>query len=206
MGNQLHIINAQLKNKICSTIEEAQPFLKMCLVGGNGTNFTSTQGVSTSTIGSITGANESGQFSSILSNNADSMELDKNLICPKCNYIVVGPVECQSCQYIICFKCAQATGMTCDDEACGEKFTSSPGKIHKLYREMLYQLEFRCPNQGQGCSKILKYDQLDLHLQKSCEARLQLCPNRCSKTQKFSVQVLQKHLDEDCPKECLPCP
>ena len=60
MGSQLHIINAQLKNKICSTIEEAQPFLKMCLVGGNGTNFTSTQGVSTSTIGSITGANESG--------------------------------------------------------------------------------------------------------------------------------------------------
>ena len=108
-------------------------------------------------MGSISGANESDQFSSIVS-NADSIELDKNLICPKCNYIVVGPVECQSCQYIICYKCAHVTGMICDDEACGEKFTSTPGKIHKLYKEMLYQLEFRCPNQGQGCTRILKYD------------------------------------------------
>lgn len=94
----------------------------------------------------------------------------------------------------------------CQEEDCGEEFTKTPGKVHKLYKGMLSALEFRCPNQAQGCSKVLSYDQLDNHLQKSCEAKLQLCPNRCSRTKKFTLQQLQKHIEEECPKECVPCP
>ena len=194
-----------MKTRICNTIEEAQPYLKMCLVSTGAGSLLNTQTISNSSMHTI--GNETGPFSSAFSNTNDtSLEFDKNLICPRCNYIVVNPVECQSCQYIICWKCAQSFNMKCQDETCGERFTSSPGKIHKLYKEMLYQMEFRCPNQAQGCSKVLKYDMLDLHLQKSCEAKQQLCPNRCSKTKKYSPVELQRHLDEECPKECVPCP
>jgi hypothetical protein len=71
---------------------------------------------------------------------------------------------------------------------------------------MLAQLEFRCPNQFHNCHKILGYFDLDSHLKKSCEAKLQHCPNRCSKTLKLSAKDLKKHLEEECPRECLPCP
>jgi hypothetical protein len=196
------MINSQIQNKLCNNLEEAQPFLKACLIG------VSTSGsVNGSTMGGMSSANESGQFSSMLSSGGpDGVELDKNLVCPKCNNIVAHPVECQSCQYIICYKCAQQNSMVCDEEACGENFTKTPGKIHKLYKELLNPLDFRCPNSSHGCQKTLKYDQLDNHLQRHCDAKQQLCPNRCSKTLKFSAPDLQKHLDEDCPKECLPCP
>jgi len=53
---------------------------------------------------------------------------------------------------------------------------------------------------------VVGYDMLDHHLSKSCEAKLQLCPNRCSRTKKFTLAQLQKHIDEECPKECVPCP
>jgi len=97
----LHIINTQLKNNtICNSIEEAQPFLKTCLISINGTAFNSTQRLNTLTPGT-----PEEQFASILS-GSDSVELDKNLLCPRCHYIVVNAVECRSCQYIICLKCA----------------------------------------------------------------------------------------------------
>lgn len=132
IGAQLHSINQELQpHKVCNSVEEAQPFLKTCLQSINGNPY----------------HQSTDQFASILS-GADCLELDKNLICPKCSHIVVYPVECQSCQYIICFKCAQATDMQCDGEQCREKFTQTPGKIHRLYKERLSQLEFRCPNQA----------------------------------------------------------
>lgn len=149
--------------KLCNNIEEAQPFLKICLLGNTPSDFTS-----------------------ILSEG----DFDKNLICPKCSHIVVLPVECQNCEYIICYKCAQNNQLVCDYDGCGEHFTKTPGKVHKLYREMLNQLEFKCPNQSHGCTKTLKYDQLDNHLQRNCEARLQMCPNKCSRTQKYSQAEL----------------
>jgi hypothetical protein len=58
-------------------------------------------------------------------------------VCPACKFLVVRPVECKDCQYIICFKCAQQSGMKCQEKACGEPFTHQPGKIHKLYKTML---------------------------------------------------------------------
>lgn len=154
MSNQLQIINAQIQTKVCNNIEEAQPHLKNCLLG-----ISSASSINGSTMGGMSSANESGQFSSMLSSGGpEGVELDKNLICPKCSNIVVHPVECQSCQYIICFKCAQRNSGVCDEENCGESFTKTPGKIHKLYKELLNQLEFKCPNSCHGCNKTLKYD------------------------------------------------
>ena len=42
---------------------------------------------------SLNAANDSGHFTSILSADT-TVELDKNLTCPKCNHIVIHPVEC----------------------------------------------------------------------------------------------------------------
>ena len=50
-------------------------------------------------------ANESGGFSQLLlgaNHPSDLSEIDKNIICPKCQLIVVNPIECLNCQYIIC--------------------------------------------------------------------------------------------------------
>ena len=97
--------------------------------------------------------------------NFNEADLDKRLVCLKCNNIVCHPVECRNCSVLICYKCAQQPGnMVCDEEGCGESFSKTPGKIHKLYKEMLSQLEFRCPNQAHGCNKTIKYDQIDNHL------------------------------------------
>ena len=102
--------------KICNNIEDAQPFLRVCLLSAGGS---------------------SNDFSSILSSNGGEVEFDKNLVCPKCSNIVVLPVECHDCEYIICYKCAQQNQLVCDNEGCGENFNKTPGKVHKLYREML---------------------------------------------------------------------
>ena len=186
-SNQLQLIISNLQNKVCNSIEEAQPILRLCLnnVGAN----------------SISNLTQANQFTSILSDN----EIDQNLVCPTCKFIVVNPVECQSCQYIICYKCAQKYSMTCFEQSCCESFTSQPGKIHKLYRAMLNQLEFRCPNQGAGCQSLLKYDQLDHHFKELCESRDNMCPNRCLATQKYSVAAMKEHLLNSCPKEYVTC-
>jgi hypothetical protein len=68
-------------------------------------------------INAIPGANESGGFSSLLlatGNSNDIVEIDKNIICPKCQYIVVNPVECKNCYYIICQLCALDNNNICD--------------------------------------------------------------------------------------------
>ena len=71
---------------------------------------------------------------------------------------------------------------------------------------MLNQLEFVCPNQSHGCNMILKYEQLDTHFQSLCDAIKTECPNRCTQPPpRFSAKELQKHLNEDCPKECVKC-
>ena len=64
-------------------------------------------------------------------------------------------------------------------EGCGENFTTTPGKIHKLYKRLFNQLEFKCPNSGHGCTVNLKYDGLDNHLKHECMHREVPCPNGC---------------------------
>jgi hypothetical protein len=145
---------------------------------------------------------QASQFTSLLSDN----DIDQNLVCPSCKFLVVRPVECKDCQYIICYKCAELGGMRCLDKDCGEPFTRQPGKIHKLYKTMLNQLEFRCPNHMAGCQELLKYEHLDEHLQNGCECRDRFCPNACGKEQKFCEQALKEHLELHCPRELCKCP
>lgn len=140
-GN-VHLLGAP-QSKVYNSIEEAQPILRLCLLN-----------VGSASVSSLTAPSG---FAALLPDS----DIDQNLICPACKFLVVNPVECQSCQYIICFKCAQSLNMHCQnsDPSCNNgRFTSQPGKIHKLYRAMLSQLEFRCPNHGGGCQSVLKYD------------------------------------------------
>ena len=112
-------------------------------------------------------------------------------MCLKCGLIMFHPGECKQCEYIVCSKCQQSSSYS----EGGSYHTTPPGKVHKMYKEMLKHLEFKCPNQAHGCQEVLKYEELEDHLSKACEARMQLCPNRCSKTKKFGVAELQQHIE-----------
>ena len=94
MNNTMH--------KLYASILEAQPVLRSCVVS--------------SAFAGLSVANDSGQFSSLLSAaNSEAVDIDKNVLCPKCSFIVVNAVECQSCQYIICQGCAQQLNNICDE-------------------------------------------------------------------------------------------
>ena len=165
-----------LTNQYYSSIEQAQPVLKLCLVRRDLAESTSV-------------VSAGGQFVSIFSNDKDADPvMDPALVCPRCQHIAIQPVECVDCQYLICYHCAQAQSMTCgklsdSDGGCGQQFTRTPGKIHKLYRRLFALLEFRCPNSHHGCVATLKYEQVDQHLRQHCEYREVPCPNGCSENE-----------------------
>ena len=103
-------------DKIYTSILDAQPILRHCIITSNYGGMTQV----------LNAANESGGFSQLLLGNnhhSDLSEIDKNLICPKCQLLVVNPVECLNCQYIICQICAKETNNYCDESDCGQKFT-----------------------------------------------------------------------------------
>lgn len=89
--SNLQLINSSLLTKVCNSIDDAQPILRLCLTNVTGTNQMAMQ---------------ASQFTSMLSDN----DIDQNLVCPACKFLVVRPVECKDCQYIICIRCAQALG------------------------------------------------------------------------------------------------
>lgn len=97
-----------------------------------------------------------------------------------------------------------------EDSGCGQHFTQTPGKIHKLYRRLFSQLEFRCPNSHHGCAVTLKYDQVDRHLRQECEYREVQCPNGCTDNQneplRMAVKAMEAHVAKDCPRVVVECP
>ena len=100
IAKQLQLINQQIPSEVLNDLESAQPYLKICLLSTHANSNRDTQ-------------NESAmQYSSMMSTvqNVESMDLDQNLICIKCQHIVINPVECQSCQYLICNHCSNKIG------------------------------------------------------------------------------------------------
>lgn len=101
-------------------------------------------------------------------------------------------------------------GDEANTSGCGNELSPTPGKIHKLYRRLLNQLEFRCPNGGHGCPSTLRYEQIDQHLRQECDFREVACPNGCCSGQDqplmFVARALQTHLDKDCQKQQIKCP
>ena len=78
--------------------------------------------------------------------------IGESLICQVCANLIVNPVECKNCGYIICKECAMKCNNRCIQK-CGFSFTEEY-QIHRLHRLAYDDLRFNCPNK---CGAILTY-------------------------------------------------
>ena len=122
---------------------------------------------------------------------ASSEKIDESLLCGICQEIPFKPEECTTCQNLFCSECIRAwidKKSKCPFD-CPAPFSST--KPHKLIRQALSNLKYRCKNQENGCEEIIILESLEKHEGK-CEFAKLKCPfsNECSK------ELLRKDCEE----------
>ena len=78
-----------------------------------------------------------------------------NFVCQICHYIVLDPIECQSCDSVFCQTCIDQ----CQKDICPKKCDGDEeaiwGTMHRIMKAELNELEFKCVNEE--CGKVLEY-------------------------------------------------
>jgi len=94
--------------------------------------------------------------------NFDSYkEIIKDMTCFVCLYLLKKPVECESCQTLICEDCMQIitiAGKKCITPKCSGEWK----KANKFIREILSNLKITCEH----CFSSFKYSEYNTHLDK----------------------------------------
>ena len=82
-------------------------------------------------------------------------------------------------------------------------------KPHKIIRNMLSKLKFRCRNHDNGCDEVIDYDKLETHEEFECKFEIYDCPEKKSGcTARMNRGDIEKHLRESClysHVECMYC-
>lgn len=118
-------------------------------------------------------------------------KIDESLICGICQEVPFRPEECATCQNIFCSECISKwleKKTKCPFD-CPPPYQGT--KPHKLIRQALGSLKYRCINQENGCEEIICLDSLAKHEGKCAFAKI-----KCPFSQECSAEFLRKELEE----------
>ena len=111
-----------------------------------------------------------------------SKEVTEAVLCKICKNLLDDPMECSVCNSGFCRSCIdswRATYHSCPNN-CSNFIIR---KAHIIVRNILDQLEVKCENNGFGCEKIIRYENLKKH-ESECELKPTPCfnsKNGCTK-------------------------
>lgn len=85
-------------------------------------------------------------------------EVDDHFVCKVCKLVVRSPVECVSCQRLMCGLCGKIGGK------CGYCQEELVTKTPALYARKIYsKLQLHCVNSANGCEAVLPLSSLQAH-------------------------------------------
>lgn len=101
------------------------------------------------------------------------LSVSRGLICSICSYIVFDPVDCDTCNKLICRGCVKNP---CHSTQCQqENFKNSC----RTLKNMLSKISLKCPHYALGCQEVIEYENLQNHLNKNCKYFIYKC-NYCN--------------------------
>jgi len=112
------------------------------------------------------------------------------LVCKICSFILCDPHECEHCGTPYCKDCIDEwhkKSSQCPLK-CGVTLKIKPA--HRFIRKMLSELTLKCPNADDGCSIIIKHEQVNSHL-KVCDFSFIKCLN-----DECKEKLLRKDMNE----------
>ena len=133
-------------------------------------------------------------------------DLSEEFYCLICTFVPRQPHQVTCCGKIYCKGCLDElkrknSNFNCPN--CREKIANNYFKDINTERK-IRQLKIYCTNKDSGCSYKVELKDLDSHLTQ-CLYQLVKCPNQCD-VPSIQRQLLQHHLEEDCPNREVSCP
>ena len=133
-------------------------------------------------------------------------DLPEEFHCLICTFVPRQPHQVTCCGKIYCKQCldnlkTRNTNFTCPN--CHEEIANKYFKDINTQRR-ISQLKVYCTNKDSGCHYKGELKDLDSHLTQ-CLYQLVKCPNQCD-VPSIQRQLLQHHLEEDCPNREVSCP
>ena len=116
-------------------------------------------------------------------------DIDENLFCPICKQASFNPEECSQCETLFCSSCL-LTWKNKNPDRCpaGCEGLFSYKRAHRIVRNKLSSLKYRCSNTQSGCEAVFNLDNRASH-ELACEFFLVKCINsECKET------ILKKNL------------
>ena len=125
--------------------------------------------------------------------NERNREKADRFVCQICQYIVVDPKECSSCESVFCSDCIGQCVRNCCPKKCQGNDKAKWKQINRHLKNDLNELVFKC--QDENCAKELAYRQALDHLNK-CDHTLVACPQLCG------LGILNKDLKFHFENQC----
>jgi hypothetical protein len=91
--------------------------------------------------------------------NKAQFNLNIEVTCQLCSYLLIRPVECTSCLSIICVKCKDRNNSNCP--ICKEQTKFNDIKINHTYYKFLKNLLINCPKE---CKTVVSFDEYENHI------------------------------------------
>lgn len=133
--------------------------------------------------------------------------LKEDLKCRICLGVLWQPKECKLCETSFCSPCLAKWLATDGNHSCPLKCSQEPkfrDKAHKVIRNMLSELTFRCKNHSSGCQEQVEYAYAIDH-EGECEYDLQSCQGRGEGCTTVLIKRDIKGHEELCPLVPVEC-
>lgn len=133
----------------------------------------------------------------------ENEKVDESLLCGICQEVPFRPEECNSCQNIFCTDCISQwleKKAKCPFD-CPLPFQSN--KPHKMIRQALGALKYRCLNRENGCEEIIMLESLSKH-----EGKCEFGKIKCPFSPDCSIEMFRKEKEkheETCEYVVLKC-
>ncbi|KAK2723287.1 E3 ubiquitin-protein ligase NRDP1-like isoform X2 [Artemia franciscana] len=118
-------------------------------------------------------------------------EVDRDLLCPICSFVLEDPIQVPTCEHAFCKSCIfewLTRSQTCPiDRTTIDALKPAP----RIMRNFLSRLTLTCSNQTHGCPAILTLERLEAHLLQ-CNfdpKRLITCQSGCGLTMPYEESV-----------------
>ena len=133
-------------------------------------------------------------------------DIPQEYYCLICTFVSCQPHQVTCCGQIYCKGCLRELRIKSQlfiCLKCGESLCKNYFKDINTERK-ISQLQIYCTNKDSGCHNRGELKDLDSHLTQ-CLYQLVKCPNQCD-VPSIQRQLLQHHLEEDCPNREVSCP
>ena len=133
-------------------------------------------------------------------------KVNEEIRCRICLGILWDPKECKVCETCFCGPCLDQW-LSTEGHKCPLKCSEEPEfkeRAHKIIRNMLSDLNFRCKNSHSGCQEIVEYSKILDH-ERTCDFDLKECSGKedgC--TTVLTKRELTQH-EANCPLVPVEC-